>query len=133
MATELREPPVYASELEMEQTCQGEDDQLVTFGFVRDDMHYADGAAAESHFAFNKALWEAAGKPDKLVVAFSINDDFLAKTLPGEVNMEQIAKNISDAEDAERHYYAVFPELGIEVFVGKAGWIKGLKERAGEV
>lgn len=72
---------VYASEMFIEVSCQGEDDtlppHLVSFGYMRDDMHYADGASAEAHFVFNRALWEAAGSPDKMVFAFSINDNFL--------------------------------------------------------
>jgi len=55
-----------------------EEGNLVYFGAHVSDAHYRDGVEeVESHLSFNKALWEIAGKPKQIAVAWSVNENFL--------------------------------------------------------
>lgn len=68
----LTDSTVYMATLEINE--EESTETLVSFGGITEDAHYDDGAAAESHFTFNRALWEKVGKPEKLTVAFSAEE-----------------------------------------------------------
>lgn len=70
-------PKVYSTCVEIDQSCQGEDDHLVSFGGSTSGYTYPDGSTPEARILFNKHLWEAAGRPHSIVVAWSADDKFL--------------------------------------------------------
>lgn len=126
----MRKHKIFAARIDRSEE-QPENELLVSYGGSTDKWgKYPDGAIPEGVFTINKWLMAHLGNPDSIFVAFS-DQDFLTKTLPADVDVEKIAKQISEAAGEDSHYFAVFPDLGIELFVGKTGWIKDLKEKAG--
>lgn len=65
--------PVYIAELPKE----SEDGNLILFGAAVSEAEYDDGSNPESHFSVSRFLWEKAGSPEKIIVAFSA-DEFTA-------------------------------------------------------
>ena len=76
--------PVYAAYMDLVGP-DPDNDQLVVFGGKRDDAFYPgnashlDSVPVESYFKINRFLWEKAGSPVRIAVAFSADLEFLMR------------------------------------------------------
>lgn len=96
----MLKPTIYKASLPLE----SEEDTLVIFGGVEEGITYGDGSMAESHFRFNRYLWEKAGKPDKIVVAFSADDFDCVEFSQADPDRSELAKQmLTDLEEAVEH------------------------------
>lgn len=70
-----KDAPIYTALVPLE----GVGPQLVTFGGKVRGTTYADGVEAQSHFTVNRYLWEVAGEPKEIAIAFSADPGFLTR------------------------------------------------------